>query len=546
MNQYIQRISILEQTITSLNCKLTQVETENTQLSAQNATLYKENECLRAEIKRLTAYIAEQDKIIADQTKIIADQTKTITKLTKTIAHLQERIEDLERRLNLDSSNSSKPPSSDGLAKTSRVVSLREKSGKKSGGQPGHKGFTLQQVDNPDVIEKHTIKCCPHCKMNMTNVPVKSMRKAQVFDVPLPIKPMVTEHQFEVKVCPHCNKTVEAEEPGFTKVPTQYGKNVLSLMVYFNAQQAVSEERTTHIMKHVFGLSVSEATIEHAVCMCAAAVSPVVKNIYEHLQHDSVKGADESGLRVDKTTRWLHTINNNEYTHYRVSEKRGDVPSEVTGTVIHDGFGSYKKHMPNAQHALCNAHHLRELKALIEIDKELWASSMARLLRLGNKKVACVRLDGGNEMNEQWLAKYEILYDTIVAHGLTFHATLEPLQNNVQDDKSLTDKGGMPRKRGRTKHRPGYNLLMRLQNHKADVLRFLHDFNVPFTNNQSEQALRMIKVKQKVSGCFRTHDMAEAFLNIRSYTATAQKQNIDAFDAIQQAMHGNSVNFGMS
>ena len=189
------------------------------------------------------------------------------------------------------------------------------------------------------------------------------------------------------------------------------------------------------------------------------------------------------------------------------------MPNDLAGTVVHDHFVSYYTKLDEAIHALCNAHHLRELKAVDEIDKEPWAKNMIRLLRLGCHFVTEKRQD----INDKWLKRFEALYHKIIRDGLDYHENLDPLKKPS---------------RGKTKRRPGHNLLLRLCNRADDVLRFLYNPEVPFTNNLSEQSLRMIKVKQKISGCFRTIGGVKRFLTIRSYTATAKKQGLNIINSL--------------
>ena len=439
------------------------------------------------------------------------------------LAKRDERIADLERRLGLDSSNSGKPPSSDGLKKASRVQSLREKSGKKSGGQPGHKGATLKRVENPDWIEFNKVSCCPHCETDLTNVPVSNTFTRQVFDIPK-IKKQVTEHQFEVKCCPKCCNKVKHQKANQIKAPVQYGHNVKAFVSYFHMYHLIPGDRTAQMMSECFDMPMSVATVEKIGKTCSTNVNQIVEEIEARLKKVPVKGADESGVRIDGKTRWLHTLCSDQLVHYRASDKRGDVPTELEGVVIHDHFAPYYSKMNDVQHALCNAHHLRELKAVIEIDKEEWAKSMWRLLLLANRFA---------QQNEhgipiEWLARLKNLYDQIILRGLAFHEKIGVLSKP---------------KRGRVKRRPGHNLLLRLKKRSDDVLRFLHEPQIPFTNNQSEQALRMIKVKQKISGCFRTFEGARNFLTVRSYTATAQKQGFTILDALTRAFQGTPLSF---
>ena len=450
--------------------------------------------------------------------KKIAKQAERIKELEALLAKCNQRISELERRLNLNSSNSGKPPSSDGLKKPSRVKSLREKSDKNSGGQPGHRGTTLKQVENPDTIEYHQVSHCPDCNTDLMAVPVANICKRQVFDIPK-ITKQVTEYQFEVKHCPTCDKKIKAAQSKCVKAPVQYGDNAKALVLYLNSHQLIPEDRVAQTMSDIFRLPMAVATIENINKFSAEQSADTVAKIEASLKKSPVKGADESGLRVEGKTRWLHTLCNDLMVHYRATEKRGDVPTDVVGIVTHDHFVSYYSKLNDDQHSLCNAHHLRELKALIEIEKEAWARNMKRVLLLGFHYTQ----RNNQRATTKWLTKFKNLYNRVIAQGLFYHDNLGPLNKP---------------KRGRVKRRPGHNLLLRLQKRANDVLRFLDDPQIPFTNNQSEQALRMIKVKQKISGGFRTFDGAHRFLTIRSYTATAQKQGFNVLDALKSVVLG--------
>lgn len=455
---------------------------------------------------------------------VIEELQKIIEGLWRENAQLRARIAELERQLGLNSNNSSKPPSSDGLKKPSRVKSLREASGKKPGGQFGHKGSTLCQVEAPDFVEYHEQEHCPNCNQDLASVPVGAVHKKQIFDVPEIKKPIVTEHRFVEKRCPGCDMVIISPTHEFIKAPVQYGPKAKATVAYLNVHNLIPTERVSQIMGDIFGMPMSVATVEKILQTCAAKTQSVVAEIEKALKAAPSKGADESGFRINGKTQWAHTLCNEKFVHYHASEKRGDVPKDSTGTIIHDHFQPYYSRLNGVQHALCNAHHLRELKAAWEIDKEQWAKNMTRLLLIGHQLVA----QNHSGISPGWNAKFEKLYHKIIAAGLAFHDKLDPLQQSS---------------RGRTKRRPGHNLLLRLQSRANDVLRFLYDPAVPFTNNESERSLRMIKVKQKISGGFRTVDGADDFFTIKSYTATAQKHGFPVYGAIFQAFYGAPVNF---
>jgi transposase len=296
--------------------------------------------------------------------------TQTIEELRAELLKRDEEIAELKRHIGLNSKNSSKPPSSDGLKKPPRVQSLREKSDKQSGGQLGHKGTTLKQVENPDLIECHKVNFCPHCSIDLTNEPVVDICKRQVFDIPKIIKPIVTEHQFEIKCCPGCRKKVSTQGDGLVKAPVQYGPHAKAVISYLNAYNLVPEGRTAEIAKDIFGLTVSGSTVENISTACVTNIKPIVEQVEEHLRITPVKGADESGLRVAGKLYWIHALCDDQSVHYRLSKKRGDIKKDLEGIVVHDFFAPYYNKLEKAQHGLCGAHLLRELKAVVEIDKE--------------------------------------------------------------------------------------------------------------------------------------------------------------------------------
>jgi transposase len=469
--------------------------------------------------------IESQNKIIAELRAELAQRDKIIAELKEQIVVLKERIAELERRLGLNSDNSSKPPSSDGLGKPTRIQSLREKSGKEPGGQPGHKGVTLEQVKDPDATKRYTVSCCPHCKTNLRDVPVSRINKRQVFDIPK-IKPFVVEHQFEVKRCPGCLKKVEAQVTDISNIsnaPVQYGPNTKAFVSYLQTYNFIPDDRTAKTMNDLFGVKLSAATVKNIVEEGAFKVYSITKKIKDKLINAPVKCADETGIRMEGKTRWIQTLCNDKLTYYRIQKKRSDMPQNLKGIVVHDYFRSYYSQLKDVRHALCNAHILRELKAVAEIDKEPWAKDMIKKLLEGLK--ASQQNPGG--VPTEWLTKFKNLYDEIIDQGIEFHEGLAPLEQQ---------------KTGRFKRRPGHNLLLRLWNHSEDVLRFLHDPAVPFTNNCAEQALRMIKVKQKISGCFRTYRWAQHFLEIRTYLASAQKQGFNVLDALTSVFQTGPIN----
>jgi transposase len=422
---------------------------------------------------------------------------------------LRARVAELERRLNLDSSNSSKPPSSDGLSKKPRTESLREKGKRKPGGQKGHPGRTLKMSATPDLILVQAVSHCGSCGLDLKAASPCRIEKRQVFDIPQP-KVEITEYQAECKRC-NCGALTTAKFPEHVVAPVQYGPRIRAMAVYFNHQQLIPEDRVAEIFDDLFDLPIAAATVASCGSTAAETLTPWLVSLYLWLASSTIKNLDETGFRIAGKTLWLHVICNNFATFYRVAKKRGEMFQGLSGTVVHDHFRSYYA-LSGVLHALCNSHHLRELRALSEIEKESWAIRMGRLLRYANKhrnKAEAVRL----------------VYDRIVDEGITFHESQTPLTTES--------------KRGPKKRRIGHNLLVRLRDHREEVLLFLQDDEVPFTNNCAEQALRMMKLRMKISGCFRSLTGAEVFANIRSFTATCKKQGINVFCALEDLFQGS-------
>ena len=443
-----------------------------------------------------------------------------IASLRRQIAALEAEVAELKRRLAQDSSTSSKPPSSDGLAKTPRIAgSLREASSKPSGGQKGHKGDTLRQMSEPDRIVRHEASHCQHYLKPLEPGRAQDFEARQVFD--LVERPLaVTEHRASLQRCGHCRGWTKAPFPAGVVSPAQYGERIKAAAIYLNVQQLIPEDRAAEALCDLFGApALCPASLTAWVRKKALDLERVYVGIGARVAREKVRHLDETGLRAAGRLHWLHTTSSAAFTFYRAEEKRGAIPSDLKGGVIvHDGFVPYGA-LGDVDHALCNAHHLRELKALIEIDGEAWAIPMRDMLRDANAAVSKARQAGATALAPGQVQAFEDQYWAAVREGLAFHRALPKLARD-------------PRSRGRLKHRPGFNLLARFKTFKDDVLRFLVDFDVPFTNNLAEQDIRMTKVKMKISGAFRTLAGAKTFACLRSIVSTARKQGCDILQTL--------------
>lgn len=443
--------------------------------------------------------------------------------LQQQLTEQQELIQQLQDQLAKDSHNSGKPPSSDGLKK-GRRRSLRRAGQRPRGGQRGHKGRTLMQVAEPDHVIVHQLADCPHCQTKLEAETVERHEKRQVFDIP-PARIEVTEHQAEVKQCPGCGACVKGAFPANVSQPTQYGLRLKAFACYLYGQQFIPFARIRELLTALYGDAPSEPAILAATRQLARHTQGSLSQIRQQLIAAPVVHFDESGMRVAERLRWLHVASTEKLTHYHVHDKRGHVGMRAggilphyKGVAVHDYWRSYLK-FSDCQHSFCNVHHLRDLCFIVERYDQAWAAKMKRLLCDIKEEVASTPAQH-TALPRDRLAHYEAAYDALIAQG--FAANPSPPKTK-------------PRPIGRPKQSPAKNLLDRLHKHKPGVLAFMYDFRIPFDNNLVERDVRMIKVQQKVSGCFRTEDGAHIFCAIRSYISTARKHGLNAIDAIHNA-----------
>lgn len=440
---------------------------------------------------------------------------------------LQEQYHALAQTLAQNSRNSSKPPSSDGYQKPA-PKSERTKSDKKTGGQPGHAGHTLKPVDKPDHANLIPVTLCPcGCGADLSRRPVLRLERRQVFDLPVQ-KLEVTEHITEVKLCPASGNEVQAPWPEGVNAPVQYGVRFLAWLAYLSVQQLLPVERIGQMCADLFGQRVSDATVQAAVHAAHEALTPFHDAVVEHIRQSPVANTDESGVRVNKKLHWLHVISTKFVTWYGVHAKRGREAIEAfgillayQGILIHDCWAPYLELL--CKHGLCNAHILRELTFVHEQLHQPWAGELHRLLFNMNLDVDEHKTHNTN-LTQAELSLWHRRYRALLRKGRAANpTTASPL---------------LPKKRGRKKQTKTQNLLNRLEKHETWVLAFLHDFRIPFTNNLAERDVRMIKVKQNISGSFRTLRGAESFLAIRSYISTVRKNGLPIFPAIVSALTG--------
>lgn len=394
------------------------------------------------------------------------------------IATLKARVAELERQLGLNSGNSGKPPSSDGLKKKPpRTQSLRGQSGKKTGGQQGHPGKTLRRTDAPDTIIDHFPALCGGCGGTLDRTEAVCFTARQVFDLPEPQPLVVTEHRAHTCVCARCREQTKVSFPETVTAPVQYGTRIGAFVLYLLHYQFLPEKRLAELMNDLLGVTIASATIARISQAVASRLQGFAETVRDKIAAAPVKHLDETGFRTGGKTQWLHIACTLFLTFYRVCAKRGSLLANVSGTIVHDHWKPYYT-MANVTHALCNAHHLRELQALIEIEKEHWACRMQRLLRRSCHVVNLAR-EQDVALDPRLLGLIDRRYLAILAEGLAFHEAQPP----------LLSAGVKAKRRGRPKRRTGHNLLLRLRERKLDVLRFLNDPNVPFTNTTRLSAM---------------------------------------------------------
>ena len=453
--------------------------------------------------------------------------------LQNQIEQLIERVNELERQVKQNSQNSSKPPSSDGYKKP-MPKSQRKKSGRRSGGQAGHVGATLERETNPKYTIVHWPEECGGCGARLGQSHAHGHESRQVFDIP-PVEIEVTEHQAMQVGCRKCGQVTQGTFPEQVKYSVQYGSGVMALGVYALTYQLMPIERTCELMVDLFGRTPSDGTQVNWIAVAAKRIAPIQKLIKLAIHGSAVVHFDETGLRVATKLHWLHSASTDTLTYYFVDTNRAgaafdrvDILPGFKGVGVHDALPSYLKR--DIEHALCNAHLLRELTSLEESTSQRWPTKLKALLVDMKTQVAETLSIGGDRLSSDVQARLEYDYDQLVKRAL---------QTNPKPPYR-------PNQRGRPRASPARNLGLRLRDHKDSVLRFLHDFRVPFDNNLAERDLRMMKVKQKVSGCFRSLVGAQAFATIRGYISTVRKQGFGSLVALRALFDGRPVDIALA
>ena len=436
-------------------------------------------------------------------------------------------IAELKAKLSKNSRNSSKPPSTDksnSAQKPPPKKKDRKKGNRKPGGQKGHKGTTLEQTSNPE----HTVKLdapqkC-NCGEDLSGVEAETQQIRQVFDLPPEIKVEATEYQAPVCHCPSCGRKNVAEFPPEVTAPVQYGARIRAVGTYLHVYHLTPYERLGEIFKHLFGCQLSTGVLTGFIKKSADCAKPLHDEIKEKIKASEFMHNDETGLNILDKTSWLHTASTPEYAYFKVTQGRSfaDIESvgvfeNYAGRSIHDFLAAYLK-FEGLKHGLCNAHHLRELTYIEEELGQQWAGEMAEhLLEI---KTAIAKLPLGEGLLDAKTQKgFRETYRTIIKKG---HETNAPPKRK-------------PGQRGRLAKGKSLNLLERFEKHEEEVLAYMIH-GVPFDNNEAERDLRMMKTRQKISGCFRSLEWANRFAEIRSIITSAKKKSVDIYKLLQTTL----------
>lgn len=475
---------------------------------------------LRSEVKELrnqVGILKAENKRLRDENGALKTEIAT---LRTENSLLRTKINFLSQLIDQDSHNSSKPPSSDPLWKRSSRKSVKGNKNRKPGGQEGHKGYKLKKFDKVDHYVSHQFTKCPEC--GSLDLEVKGKVSRQVIDIPEPIFE-VTEHEMWKYECQCCHSRLEAgAELGLTQ-EAQYGIRFKSLVSYLNVYQLIPYRRLTEMVTHLYGLSISQGTISNFNKELQSKLQLFKETVKSKFQNEvQVLHSDETGCMVNKELHWTHVYSDSLRTLLFGHENRGKAAMEEIGilpqtnaTVIHDRFAPYLNY-DTFEHGLCNAHLLRELRAIKEDAPNKWPEKIQELL------LSAWQIKQQKELTSRQITRYTNKYESILR---TQRPHYQKIDNQTKGDSC----------RGRPKRTKDHNLYLALWKYRNAVFKFITDPLVPFDNNQAERDLRMLKIKMKVSNQFKRIEWLTTFLDIRSYVSTAIKQNRDVFDCILKA-----------
>jgi len=466
-----------------------------------------------------------KDKMIENILLEVEELKKENKELKEENKSLKEELKKLKEQVNKDSSNSSKPPSTDNGFKE-KVSSKTKDSNNKRGGQKGSKGSNLKKSDNPDKIEVLASATCINCQNSLEEVEVKSISIKQVFDIPK-VEMQVTEFQQQSKVCPCCDTINKPEFPAGLNSYVQYGENIKTFIAYLNTYQMVPYERIGELVEDFTSHKMSSGTIYNILENFYDKLNVFEEKTKEELLKSAVINVDETGTKVGAKLHWSHVISTSLLTYYMIHEKRGgeaiedmEILPTFEGVAVHDHWKAYNKY--ECEHSFCNAHILRELNGVIENENVVWASDMHKLLTRMNDYLYLLREKGKTSPSKEKIKQFYKQYDDICKSAEQYYPP--PI-----------DK---PKSKRKPKQSKSKNLLDRLVKYKNETLRFFVNLLVPFTNNLAERDLRMLKVKEKISGCFASFKGAQIFNRIRGFISTMKKNNRSVFEELGNVLKG--------
>jgi transposase len=460
----------------------------------------------------------DKDFIISELVKRLDSMSSDLALLKEENIQLKARVAELEAQLNRNSTNSSKPPSSDGYQK--KPAFPKQTKGKK-GGQKDHKGSNLKQVTQPDKI----VKCLPDicsCGHRFHQSEFTLAEKRQLFDLPQP-KLEVTEYQIHKASCPVCGLSNKGIVPKGINAPAQYGNGVKSYVVMLNVHYKMPYKKIQLLFKDLFGYPINESTIFSAANSCYTKLADAEQAIKSRISSKDVAHADETGIRIEGKLQWLHTASTPFFTYLFVHPNRGKLALEsdksildrIKGWLVHDSWSSYFS-FKNYKHAMCGAHILRELQGLIDTEQSKWAKTFKAFL-----------------MNV-----YKMPFDERVKQKHIIENRLKLIcKIGEQIEPPPLKTSG---KRGRYKRTKGRNLVERLIKYQDAVLAFAFNEQVPFTNNLAERDIRPTKLKQKISNSFRSFKGAEFYARIEGFISTARKNNKNIFNELYNTFDGRN------
>lgn len=451
------------------------------------------------------------------------------SQLREKVEGLEAKVKQLMELLGQNSGNSNWPSSRDKTRKR-KQTGQRKKSGKKAGGQKGHQGHTAKFNREPEIIKEHLPLTCQGCNQQFDeNAQRGKVAKRQVLDLP-PLRYITTEHQAVTLCCEKCGEETCGEFPAGVTNHIQYGERVKQLGVYLRVEQFVPYQRSQQMLEDLFELPVCVGSLQNFMVAAAENVTGVTDAIGEAVSAAGVVNADETGHYIGGERHWLHTASTPELTYLMSHQRRGrkaidaiGIVPQVRGTLVHDALPTYFLY-EDATHALCNAHHLRDLTGIIENDDQRWAKQMHAFLLAAKRLVDEAKQTGNPHLPPAVIARIDRLYAALVSNGLAEN----PLPNAPPKPQ-----------RGRPKKTKARNLVERFLRRQDAILRFVYDFEVPFDNNLAERDIRMMKVQQKISGCFRSPLGALQFCKLRSYTSTIRKQGLSVWNALGSLFSGD-------